>query len=68
MKKVYHVTIKDSGKDLYFGSLAAIYDFVGDDELGVKLNTLYCTDLDASQYENRKVTIKKGVLLTKHRN
>jgi len=40
MQKVVHVYLIFEKKDFYFGSIAAIYDILSPEQIGVKYNTL----------------------------
>lgn len=69
-KKVIHVHLKDqsfNGKtDLYFGSVAAIYEKMNNYILGIKENYLnVCLLQNGGEYENDRCKITRGVLIRK---
>lgn len=68
-QKVIHVELKEpyqGKKHWYFGSMAAIYQELPLEVIGVQLTTLW-THLRESDYVGRKCTIRKGVL-NRHRS
>jgi len=65
-RKVYHVEFKGTGRHYYFGSIAAIYDRFSEQEIGTGINTFwYDHDFDLSPYQNDKLIIRLGYLITK---
>ncbi|MDP3453056.1 MAG: hypothetical protein Q8R90_08885 [Bacteroidales bacterium] len=65
-RKVYHVEFKGIGKHYYFGSLAAIFDCFTVDQIGVEISTFwYDHDFDLAPYQNDKVIVRFGYLVTK---
>lgn len=71
MFKVIHVELKGSpynGKiHYYFGSKAAIYETLPIHIVGIKLESLWCIDLEKSEYNNKLCTIRSGILQRKER-
>lgn len=64
--KIIHVHFKDSGRDEYFGSLAAIYQVHTNIEIGATLQTLWNNRIGPTRpYENRSVVIKEGTIVRK---
>jgi hypothetical protein len=58
---LYHVHFKDSGEDHYFGSVSAIYEDFGEDQIGITPESLYNFGITSKHpYSNKKVIIKKG--------
>ena len=71
-KKVVHVIFKgetrEKDKHAYFGSVACIFDHYTDKQVGITYGTLRNIGLSETKpYENDKVIILKGKLLTKDR-
>ena len=69
--KVIHVELKEPyrGKGhYYFGSKAAIYDTLPIHVVGIKLESLWCINLEQSEYNNKLCTIRSGTLIRKERN
>lgn len=65
-RKVYHVEFKGTGRHYYFGSLAAIFDRFTVDQIGTQIETFwYDHDFDLSPYQNDKVIVRFGYLVTK---
>lgn len=51
---------------IYFGSVAAIYERFSGQEVGItRLNLYYDHDFDLSPYQNDRVIIRFGYLITK---
>lgn len=66
--KVIHVELKEpfNGKrHYYFGSKAAIYEYLSEDLIGVKKESLWNVDLNKVEYQNKYCTIRMGVLTRK---
>ena len=60
MQEIYLVTIKQTGEQTAFGSLAAIYDTFTDKEIGVKLYKLWDKGVCRGKvYENNICIIKQ---------
>lgn len=67
-KTVIHLTIKATDEHSYYGSVSCIYDHHTDEEIGIKYSSLRNFGISESKpYENNKVIIRKGKLLTKDR-
>ena len=65
-KKVIHLTIKEGDQHSYYGSVACIYDHHTVDEIGIKYSSLRNYGITENKpYENQKVIIRQGKLLTK---
>lgn len=66
--KVIHLHFKNPDKDgnerkdMYFGSLKAIYDHFSRDDIGITYKPLTNTMRGKDYYENKKVIIRVGVL------
>lgn len=57
---IFQVQFKATGKDHFFGSIAAIYDKFTPKEIGVSQQRLYDFDIDEDRpYSNKLCTIKK---------
>ena len=63
-RQVIHVHILDNDEHFYFGSIQAIYDTFGKDDIGIAAQTLYNRGLN-EKYVNDKVVIRKGLLIQK---
>ena len=65
-RKVIHVYIIDQDKHYYFGSMKAIYNTLGVDDVGLQyqslINFFVANNIDV--YENSKCVIRRGVLTT----
>ena len=69
-RKIVHVELKEpfrSRRHYYFGSVAAIYDFLPKDIVGISKESLW-NEQDPERYENKKVIIRYGTILTKESN
>lgn len=64
-RKIIHVEI--DGKNFYFGSISAIYDTLSKEQLGICKEALWNT-LKGGVYQNKKVTIRQSILLTRKSN
>jgi len=65
-RTVIHLYIKEKDKHLYFGSMANIFEFFGKDDIGLSFGSLRNFGLlPEKPYENKKVIIRKGILLAK---
>ena len=68
--KVIHVELKEpyQGKNhYYFGSKAAIYNYLTIDQVGISLESLWNIHLDDKEYQNKLCTIRMGILQRKER-
>lgn len=64
MNKVVYVHLVFEKKDYFFGSIAAIYDYLSADQIGAGYNTLWNVRWkETSVYVTPKVIIKIGKLL-----
>ena len=66
--KVVHVELKEpyEGKiHYYYGSKAAIYDYLPEAVIGIKKESLWNVDLEKGEYKNRLCTIRSGILRRK---
>ena len=65
-RKVIHLFLKESNKHEYFGSVSAIYDVHSIEEIGITHGSLrnYVV-AENKPYENSKVIIRRGDLVTK---
>ncbi len=67
-KKVIHLTIKDGDQHSYYGSVACIYEHHTEAEIGIKYSSLRNYGISETHpYENQKVIIRQGRLLTKEK-
>lgn len=67
-KTVIHLTIKAKDEHSYYGSVSCIYNHYTDEEIGIKYSSLRNFVISENKpYENDKVIIRKGKLLTKDR-
>lgn len=68
-RKVYHVYFRGKDKHYYFGSIASIFENFTEKRLGVKAKTIYYDhDFGLGRYQNNKVIIRLGYLITKEGN
>lgn len=71
MKDTYiiHLYLKKEGRNLYFGSRAAIFDMFTTDQLGVAYNTLRGKRLPSEKenFENEICVIYRGKLIRKEK-
>lgn len=64
MEKIIHVHLVFEKKDYYFGSIAAIYDVLTPEQVGVKYNTLRNAKWrEISVYQTARAIIKQGELI-----
>lgn len=64
MEKIIHVHLVFEKKDYYFGSIAAIYDVLTPEQVGVKYNTLRNAKWrEISVYQTDRAIIKQGELI-----
>lgn len=66
-RKVIHVHLKEPYKlkqDYYFGSVAAIYEVLPKEVVGISKESLW-NALNAHEYNGRKATIRQGVIISK---
>ncbi len=65
-RKVYHVEVKATGKHYYFGSQAAIFDVLTEEQTGITAYKLWTQhDFIIGPYQNDKVIIRFGYLQSK---
>lgn len=64
-QKVVHFRFKNSTEDFFFGSLKAIYDYFSEEDVGIKYKSLLNAFKDKDTYQNKRVVITTGTLLTK---
>lgn len=74
-QKLYHVellehsTLGVNKKHHYFGSISAIFETFTDEQLGIKLTSLWSNhDFDNEPYENKVCIIRKGDIKRKTSN
>ena len=69
-RKVIHIYIKELDKHYYFGSIAAIYDKLRSDEIGLQYQSVinYFANNETEFYENAKCIIRRGELRAKKTN
>jgi len=68
LPKVIHVEMREpyNGKrHFYFGSIAAIFDELSEEQIGIKKESLWNVDLSRVEYQNKYCTIRMGVLIRK---
>ncbi len=63
-QNVVHVHLKKSGQHLYFGGIAAMFQAIQREDLGISKSRLYDRGLK-QPYENDLVVIRKGPLTRK---
>ena len=66
--KVIHIELNEpymGKKHHYFGSKAAIYEYLPEEIIGIKLESLWNMDLDKEEYKNKLCTIYMGILRRK---
>lgn len=64
-RTVVHVELLSDNSHHYFGSLAAIYEKFGKEEIGIGYGSLRNYGLSAEKpYQNKLCIIRKGVLIT----
>lgn len=69
--KVVHLHLKtdiSSTKDFYFGSLKAIYDRFDEADIGIKYKSLTNAIRGRSEYENKSISIRIGMMQRKKKN
>lgn len=69
--KVVHLHLKtdiSSTKDFYFGSLKAIYDRFDEADIGIKYKSLTNAIHGRSEYENKSISIRIGMMQRKKKN
>ena len=68
-RKVIHVELitppYGSRKHYYFGSVAAIYEQLPEEIIGIKKESLWNINLDKAEYRNKLCIIRIGVLIQK---
>lgn len=68
-KTIFHLHLKDNGRNHYFGSIAAIYDIFTATDLGVSQSRLYDFDIEEDRpYTNKRCIIRKSKLHRKPGN
>ncbi len=64
-RKVIHLYLKKDNSHHYFGSIKALCDTYGKDEIGIVYSSLRGVSLgEKKMYENNKCVIRQGVLIT----
>lgn len=69
--KVVHLKLNephDGETDFYFGSLKAIYDRFDEADIGIKYKSLTNAIRGKSEYENKHISIRIGVIQRKKKN
>lgn len=69
-RKVIHVELREpyrGERHYYFGSVAAIYDVLPLEVVGISRESLWST-LNSGEYNGRRATIRKGILSQKETN
>lgn len=69
-RKVIHVELHEpyqGERHYYFGSVAAIYDVLPLEVVGIARESLWST-LNSGEYKGRRATIRKGILSQKETN
>jgi hypothetical protein len=65
-RTVVHLYLKSDDSHHYFGSMANVYEHFESAEIGISFGALRNYGLSANKpYENKRVIIRKGVLLAK---
>ena len=66
-RSILHVYLKSEDKNLYFGSMAAMYDYFCVGEIGIAYSSLrnYLSVNKTDMYENSICIIRKGELRIK---
>lgn len=66
---IYHLYIKETGENYYFGSRAAIFELFTTHQLGVAYNTLKKKKLPSEKepFENSTCIIRFGMLIRKEK-
>jgi hypothetical protein len=68
-RTVIHVQFRATGKNHYFGSIAAVYDIFDHEQLGIKQNSLYDYNIEPDKpYSNKLVLIRKSEMHRKPGN
>lgn len=63
--KVIHLELFETNSHHYFGSLKALCDTFGKDEIGIVYSSLRAVNLsETKEYRNQKCVIRQGILLT----
>ncbi len=63
--KVIHLELFKDGSHHYFGSIKALCDTFGKDEIGIVYSSLRAVNLsEKKEYRNQKCVIRQGVLIT----
>ncbi len=69
MRKIVHVHLIWEKRDLYFGSISAIYDHLSDDQVGIKKSYLQALKLSTGEVKlTKRAIIKVSELLTSSSN
>lgn len=64
-RTVVHLELLSDNSHYYFGSLAAIYEKFGKEDIGISYGSLRNYGLSAEKpYQNKFCIIRKGVLIT----
>lgn len=65
-RRIIHLYVKETHEHYYFGCLSAIYEYFNKEQLGIAYSSLRTRKIsNLGMYENRKVIIRQGYLLTK---
>lgn len=65
MRKIVHVHLIFEKKDLYFGSISAIYDHLSENQVGIKKSYLQSLKLSTGEVKpTKRAIIKVSELLT----
>lgn len=63
--KIIHLELFKDNSHHYFGSLKALCDTYGKDEIGIVYSSLRAVNLtETKEYRNPKCVIRQGVLIT----
>ena len=64
-RKVIHLHLKRDNSHHYFGSIKALCDTYGKEDIGIVYSSLRAVNLgEKKMYENNKCVIRQGVLIT----
>lgn len=64
-RKVIHLHLKRDNSHHYFGSLKALCDTFGKDDIGIVYSSLRAVNLSEKKiYENNKCVVRQGELIT----
>lgn len=68
LPKVIHVELREpyyGKRHFYFGSIAAIFDELSEEQIGIKKESLWNVDLSRVEYQNKYCTIRMGFIKRK---